>query len=150
MILSIEPGIGIGPIKFGMSREEAQSVIGIKNHSGSGKNTEKYFSYSVDVEFTDNKVSFIGVSQDKNYSLLYKGFDPFDMEAAELFELVSQHESGEHVFDDSQYIFPDQIITLWDADEQYDRKGGEERKVWAQIGLGSNVYLEAIQRITRR
>lgn len=150
MILNIEPGSGIGPIKIGMTREQVLSVLGESNHSGSGKNSEQYFDFSIDVEFTDNKVTFIGVSQSKNYSLIYRGINVFDLEAECVFDLISKHEPEKHEFSDSQYVFPDQIITLWDADEQYDRLGDEQRKIWAQIGLGSNEYLQAIQRITRR
>ncbi|EPJ81519.1 hypothetical protein CFII68_18785 [Pseudomonas sp. CFII68] len=44
-------------------------------------------------------------------------------------------------------MFPNQILTLWDADEQYDRQGGERREVWGQVGIGTNAYMAAIRAI---
>ncbi|WP_139213161.1 hypothetical protein [Pseudomonas kilonensis] len=44
-------------------------------------------------------------------------------------------------------MFPNQILTLWDADEQYDRQGGERREVWGQVGIGTSAYMAAIRAI---
>ena len=72
----------------------------------------------------------------------------FSLSAGELFSLIaSTDDSGAHEFTDSEYLFPGQIITLWDADEQYDRQGNETRPVWAQVGIGNSAYAEAIAAI---
>ena len=55
-----------------------------------------------------------------------------------------------HQYGPGEYLFPDQILTLWDADEQNDHFGHEERAVWAQVGIGSEEYLEEIERIKGR
>ncbi len=74
--------------------------------------------------------------------------DVFSLEASELFSLVTAADgSGPHEFTASEYLFPGQIITLWDADEQYDRRGGETRPVWAQVGIGNPAYVEALSLI---
>jgi hypothetical protein len=59
--------------------------------------------------------------------------------------MVAAADSGPHVFDRYEYCSPNQILTLWDADEQYDRQGGEEREVWGQIGIGSKEYVAAVE-----
>ena len=43
-----------------------------------------------------------------------------------------------------------QIVTLWNADEQYDQRRGGERIVWGQVGLGNDAYLRAIEALERR
>jgi hypothetical protein len=36
---------------------------------------------------------------------------------------------------------------LYEADEQYDHRGGQRRQVWSQIGVGDARYLAAIDAI---
>ena len=38
-------------------------------------------------------------------------------------------------------------VTLYEADEQYDHKGGPSRVIWGQIGIGDARYLAAIDEI---
>ena len=59
-----------------------------------------------------------------------------NLAAEDLFRLVGSGESampfekpGETCF------FREQGINLWEADEQYDRKGGFRRKVFSQVGV---------------
>ena len=150
MNFEVLPGIGIGPVKLGMNRAEVIEALGENNHSDSSDTSENFYKYSFQVEFTNEIVSFIGVSQDPSYQLTYKDKNVFDVEANDLFDLISNDESKKHDYTESEYVFPDQIISLWDADEQYDRLGGEQRKIWAQIGMGSQVYLSDIIRITNK
>lgn len=150
MDFEIIPGTGIGPVKLGMSREEVIEALGERNHSDSSDTAENFYNYAFQIEFTNDKASFIGVSNDPAYTITYKDLNVFDIESKELFNLISSHESKDHENTDSEYIFPEQIISLWDADEQYDRLGNEQRKIWAQVGLGSPVYLEEINRITNK
>lgn len=144
MNFDLLPGIGIGPVKLGMNRTEVIEALGEDNHSDSSDTSESFYQYSFQVEFTNEIVSFIGVSQNPSYQLTFMDQNVFDIEAKALFDLISKCESKEHDYIDSEYVFPDQIISLWDADEQYDRLGTEQRKIWAQIGLGSQVYLSDI------
>lgn len=54
-------------------------------------------------------------------------------------------ESGHHEFDPLEYCFPNQILTLWSADPQYDYRRKGARQVWGAVGLGNEVYLSAIK-----
>lgn len=80
-----------------------------------------------------------------------RGVDVFSISATELFSLMAaSDDSGPHEFDRYEYCFPNQILTLWDADKQYDRQRGEEREVWGQVGIGNDAYLAAIEAIEKK
>jgi hypothetical protein len=54
----------------------------------------------------------------------YLGIDIFDVASTVVFAEIARHESRLHHYNRSQYVVPDQILALWDADEQYDYRGG--------------------------
>ena len=140
------PHVGFGPVKLGMTREDVKRALGEANYSGVHKNSDYYFARAFQVEFREGKADFIGISFSEEYEAFYRGDNLFDIEAHDLFNLIAEHENKEHHFNDSMYVFPDQIVSLWDADEQYDRIGGEQRMVWAQVGLGTTAYLKAVSK----
>ena len=144
MNFEITPHIGIGAVKLGMSKEEIKTILGSSSYSGSSNSSDYYFSNSFQIEFSEGGADFIGISYSPEYVVLYQGKNVFDIEALELFELIAKNESGIHKYDSYEYLFPEQILTLWDADEQYVRIDGEERVIWAQVGIGSNSYLKAV------
>jgi hypothetical protein len=68
----------------------------------------------------------------------YKEVNVFDPPAEQLFSLMvaGEVDASTHKFDDTGYLFPDQILTLYDADSQYDKFRGETRPIWGQVGIG--------------
>jgi hypothetical protein len=147
----ITPHIGIGPIHLGATRETIRAALtslgfALKSSRGS---IDYFASAAIQVEYGgDDHADFIGVSCHRDYSLIYYGTNVFDTVADQIFALMSDRDnSGSHVFDRSGFVFPNQIVTLWEADEQYDRLGGEQRPIWAQVGLGNQRYLDAIRKI---
>ncbi len=104
---------------------------------------------SIQVEYEDDDtVSFVGVSSSAELTLNYEGVDLFDMDAKEVFALLaSRDRSGDHQFSELEYVFPSQIVTLYEADTQYDYRMEETRPVWGQIGCGDQRYLSAILKI---
>jgi hypothetical protein len=149
MRLDLTPHVGIGPIKLGAPRNEIRAAMaGCGLPLESERESMDYFcDASIQVEYeADGSASFIGVSSDQKLVLVYDGVDLFDTEAAKVFQLLSSRDnSGHHEFSESEYVFPSQIITLYEADTQYDRKRGEARAVWGQIGCGDNRYLNAVR-----
>lgn len=150
-VLRIEPGVGVGPILLGESRpvvREVLSNLGFPLESTRGS-LDYFCGASIQVEFgVDDRADFIGLSWHGAYKLTYYEIDVFDTEARRLFELVAEHENSggdHHRFDTAEYIFPGQILTLWEADEQYDHMGSGQRLIWAQVGIGSRRYLAAVQ-----
>ncbi len=148
--LNLVPHLGVGPIKLGESRSVIEAIFsenGIKK-SATNNNSDYYIENSIQVEFDKNGFSwFIGVSQHSSYDIFYHNADVFDITAKTLFDLVaSNDDSGSHEFSKHEYIFPNQILTLWDADEQNDRKGDEQRVIWAQVGLGNSEYFRVVEK----
>jgi hypothetical protein len=143
MKLELTPKEGIGPIKLGMIRTDVCAAMEELGHPlCHEKKTLDYFcEHSIQTEYTDDTVSFIGIASDEKIDLIYQGLDLFDMTSKESFALISKGESKEHTYEDYEYLFPDQIVTLWESDSQYDYKGGEERPVWGQIGIGDQRHL---------
>ena len=108
-------------------------------------------SSSIQVEYDDDgMVDFIGASYDASILVTYKKHNVFDMTADALFDLINAQEDQPSEFNDYEHVFPYQIVTLWDADSQYDYLGGEIRPVWAQVGVGNASYLEAIRKIQNK
>ena len=146
--LVITPYQSIGPIKLGVSRPEMRKTL---SESGllfkSSRNKQDYFcNASIQVEYEeDETASFIGVRCHASYICFYNGVNVFDTPAEELFALMAagEEQGSIHTFDSCEYTFPHQILTLWDADAQYDRLGGEVRPIWAQVGIGDARYLAA-------
>ena len=134
---------GIGPIKLGMSREQVKELFA-GFFTLSDEASDFYFDSCLQIEFENNLVDFIGVSQNENYQLMFGAIDVFNVDGITLFNAISANESKSHSFNESEYIFPDQIVTLWDMDEQYDYLGNHKRKVWAQVGIGTKSYLKVV------
>ena len=147
----IFPRAGIGPIKFGASRAAVREALSAEEFVfEESRGSQDYFSKAtIQVEYEDDgTASFIGISNYDGLSLLFQGVDLFDVEASAVFDLLAQTDgSGEHAFSPFEYVFPNQILTLYEADTQYDRRRAESRAVWGQIGAGDARYLDAILKI---
>ena len=152
--LEISPLIGIGPVKLGSLRLEArESLLSAGFPLESSRRSLDYFcNASIQVECgPDDRVRFIGISASERFIATFQSIDVFSRSAEELFSLIADADnSGPHQFITSEYLFPNQIVTLWDADEQYDRQGNESRPVWAQVGIGNESYAAAIAAIRSR
>ncbi len=147
-ILDISPHQGIGPVCLGDARavaRDALAAIGFPLESSNGP-TDYFCQAAIQTECDEHgRIWFIGLSQSERYLARYQGVDVFVLEASDLFaRIASADDSGAHAFTASEYLFPGQIITLWGADEQYDRQGNETRPVWAQVGVGNPAYVEAV------
>lgn len=96
---------------------------------------------SIQVEYYEGTAGFIGVASHAMFTAIYQGRNVFDTPAKDLFALAADLDvSGSHRFNRNEYMFPKQILTLWDADTQYDPL--ERRAIWGQVGLGDARYLE--------
>ena len=146
MEFKILPHIGIGSVKLGMTKEEVKESVGNKYYFGSNENIDYYFENSLQVEFENNKADFIGISYNDNYIVTYEGENVFDTKAKKIFTLIAENEKLDHEYSSDEYLFPDQIISLWEADTQYDNYESYSREIWAQIGIGSSSYFEAVSR----
>jgi hypothetical protein len=148
----IVPHQGIGPVRLGMNRTEVEAALAPfpgalpSNPKRKGSRVQCYYRGSLQVEFTAaGTASFIEVSNDSAFLSLYNGHDVFDLPAPDLFSLFAADDhAGPHQYNSSEYLFPDLIVSLWEADNQYDRKGGYSRPLYATVGVGNADYLAAI------
>ena len=146
--LKIRPGAGIGPVNLGATRREVRTALAAIDIALRRQSDGLDYFDSIQVEYKSERATFIGVSWSNAYVTTYMGVNVFDVTAESLFSLFATHDaSGDHTFNEYEYLFPKQILTLWDADSQYDRIGGEQRVVWAQVGIGNDDYLRAIEKI---
>jgi hypothetical protein len=154
MLLEIVPLKGVGPIKFGMTSDEVQAAMKAycndKYSHRESKGMDYFFGSALEVSYDDNgQVEFIGSQYytDCGCDFEIYDIDPFNTAAKILFQHIASHESDSHRFDPDDYLFRKNIITLWESEEQYDYKGSETRPVYAQVGIGNDKYLSAIDKI---
>jgi hypothetical protein len=147
----IIPLLRIGPIALGATRADVRAEMAALGFPlESMRDTQDYFCEScVQVEYgADDCADFIGIGSAAPFPVLYEGIDVFDVSAMDLFSRIAKNEAaGPHRFTNSEYLFPDQIIALWEADEQYDQRGAMSRSIWGQVAIGNARYLQAIRAI---
>jgi hypothetical protein len=148
LVLEFKPREGFGPIKLGSSREEVRAVmasLGFPLESSLAA-IDRFCGSSIQGEFEDGRLTFIGVFYSKAFVAQYQGVDVFDVPASELFQMAAAADnSGPHEFDHLEYCFPNQIFTLWHADPQYDHRRKGKRQIWCEVGLGNEAYLATIK-----
>lgn len=156
LVLELEPHRGFGPLKLGSARQTARAAmaaIGFPLEQSqadplglSQTEIDLFCDSSIKLESVGDRLSFIDVLYSDAYVARYRGVDVFDVTARELFQIAAAADkSGHHEFDPLEYCFPNQILTLWRADPQYDYRGKGARQVWGAVGLGNEVYLSAIK-----
>jgi hypothetical protein len=147
----IVPLLRIGPIALGATRADVRAVMAALGFPLEfTRDTLDYFCKScIQVEYgVDDRADFIGIGSAPPFPVLYEGIDVFDVSAVDLFARIAKNEaSGPHRFTNSEYLFPDQIIALYEADEQYDPRGAMTRSIWGQVAIGNARYLQAIRAI---
>ena len=142
----------MGPVKLGMSPSEVSEALAplpgaLERHASRGE-TDYFFNNALQVEYgADGKVHFIGASFHPGCGCTFSlmGRDPWRMAAQELFAFLAELDGGDHQFTATEYLFPRIIVTLWEADLDYDHLGGQSRPVFAEVGVGNAAYLEAIR-----
>ncbi len=147
------PHHGFGPVLLGMSRADARRALEAAGlvFDSSRDQSDYYASAAVQIESDDrNRVWFIGVNANDAFTTILYGLDVFDTPAAELFDAIAQREARKPAHIDlSEYTFREQIVALWEADEQYDVLGHHRRPIWAQVAIGNADYLRACDAILR-
>lgn len=138
LLLRISPGIGAGPIELGVEKGIIRRRLEKLGYPLTAEHGElDYFcNNALQLEYKNGVVRFIGISEHPEIECTFDDIDVFDCEATALFRILSANESvPPSVSPGETCFFPSQGLNLWESDEQYDRKGGYRRKVYAQIGI---------------
>ncbi len=136
--LPIAAGIGAGPIRLGTLRNDTRQLL---EELGFPLDHERgaldfFCENALQIEYENGLIWFIGISEHPEISCTYGDQDVFDIDAESLFRLfASNEEEAPTVPPGETYFFPTQGLNLWEADKQYDRRGGFKRKVYAQVGV---------------
>ncbi len=163
----IEPRVGLLPLRLDMTSDKVREVMkslgqepsSVKDEAGLLRklgidppeglsHSHAYLDNSLSVEFDQSdRASFIGIAPHGEIRVLLHGLDVFGVSAEDLFEQLKRRYGLEDLaYDADELLLPNQILTLWQADPQYDLKG-ERFPVWGQIGVGNTDYLENVRRI---
>lgn len=117
--LIIEPRVGIGTIKLGMSKNEVEDCF--KSYTIQYNKSERdpdYFQYAFVVEYdSSEEVNLIGVifhAKDE-FNCLFKGIDVFNTKAEELVETIDKISPYDRNHPDIgwMYTFPKLGLSLW-------------------------------------
>jgi hypothetical protein len=145
----IVPHEGIGPIAFGMSREQSRAAMGTTPESfrESGQDaseTDAYHKAAFQVFFGQDKVEYIELSADESVTAMYKGRDVFETKAQDLVNFISQEAPYDP--DDPEigfsYVFPKLELALWRPVKPED-EDDPEGQYFSTIGIGCQGYLSA-------
>ncbi len=136
--LPIKPGFGAGPIELGASKSDARRLLADLGYPLSAEHgsLDYFCENALQLEYEDGQIRFIGISEHPEIACFYDQQDVFDLDAESLFSLLAANEQQTPDASPGEtHFFPTQGLNLWDADEQYDRRGGFNRRVYAQIGV---------------
>jgi hypothetical protein len=155
-IFELTPRRGMGPVLLGMSRDDVRAAMSSAGFpcltpESTGKALDYFCANALQVEYDSNgAASFIGAACSESFLVTYFGLDVFDATAHTVFAAIAQRETAPHAFTPLRYTFREQIVTLYEANKQYDHRGDRKRVVWGQIGCGSPSYLAAIDGTAER
>ena len=165
MRFDLEPHIGAGVIKLGMTRAETRTVLGKPEYASDKSMMEygdftmpvsakdAYFNNELQITFDDdNKADFIEFSgKDSEFIDVYlKGIKVFETPARQLVKEISNSTNAE--FDEEEeeipysYVFPSIDLAVWrqvipEQDEQNEEiPESDEGKYFWTIGIGIKGY----------
>jgi hypothetical protein len=149
-VLELVPQRGVGTVRLGMTRDEVREALAALDPtpllpSSNTDTIDRYCEDAIQVELDgDGRVQFIGTSPHPLILLRFQGIDLFDTAARKVFDLLAEADrSGEHTFSKAEYLFPNQIVALREADRKHDPRG-RRRDVWGVIGVGNRAYYEVV------
>ena len=141
----IKPNVGVGPVLLGMTREQVRKTLDACTDvdQESHPTLDYAFGNSLQVEYDSNgNAHFIGVGYFNSCGCDYEFYGRHigDYTSREIFKLLADLDGGDHIYDPESYFFPRIMMNVWEADEQYDYRGGESNPVYGQIGIANREY----------
>lgn len=141
----IKPKIGVGPIRFGMTRAEVREQLGSPED---GDSDREWYLEDLAIDFdASGRVSFIEIAESENYKATLNSKCLHDLEADE----AIAHVQAIAPYDENDpelgytYMFPNLQISLWRPiipDDEQDPEDPTGRRFEA-VGVGGEGYFDA-------
>lgn len=143
---TIEPLVGVGPITFGMTRNEAKAALarmGQRKAVARSRNTDCYFRNAFQVSYDrDDRVEFIETAQSTAFQVLFHGKTLHDLPAEEAVQFVSQFAKYDRKRPEQgyTYVFPNLQLSLWRAVLPSADGDDSAGRHFEAIGIGKKGY----------
>jgi hypothetical protein len=139
--------IGVGPIRLGADRAAVAAAVAAIPDNGldqTAATIDYAFGNSLQIEYgSSGHAQFIGVGYYAGCGcdFTFRGQHIGDYSAEALFDLLSalDGQSGSQ-FQPNEFYFRTIHMNVWDADSQYDYRGGKQTPVYGQVGVSSPEY----------
>jgi hypothetical protein len=142
MVFTITPLASIGPIKFGMKRQDVHAVLGAPSAAHSNR---EYFLDGLMVSFdADDCVEFVELARSEKFVATYRGVNLHELPADDAVNFICQDAAFDK--DDPElgysYVFPALQFSLWRGTlpESFNDEDGVR---FETIGLGKSGYFDA-------
>lgn len=139
--IEIEPNVGVGPIKLGMSKAEVIDLFGKPEYEN---NERSAYMAGFMVDFDEsNHVEFIELASSDLFAALYKGKNLHNLTASEAVEHVSKFDSYDK--NDPElgysYVFKNLQLSLWRGTLPGNEQD-EDGKYFESVAIGVSNYFE--------
>ncbi|MCC9641603.1 hypothetical protein LOC71_04905 [Rhodopirellula sp. JC740] len=143
----ILPTVGVGPIRFGMTRADVRQLIG--PHDGDADEEREWYLEGLAIDFdAAGKVAFIEIAESENFRALLDGECLHELDA----DSAVAHVEKLAPYDTSApepgytYVFPTLQLSLWrsvvpDASQDSDDPSG---RTFEAVGVGPSGYFPEI------
>jgi hypothetical protein len=149
---SLDPLVGIGPIKFGQTRCEVRAVLanlGQPEASTRGLNTDCFFGSSFHVTYNqEGQVKFIELFRSSAFRVCFHEFPPLEIPMEDAVRMISEfaEEDWSHPEPDYLYIFPSLELSLWRGVLPHDPEDLEGRYA-ETVAVGEVGYTDQLRQI---
>jgi len=140
----VDPLIGIGPVRLGMTRDEVLAAMGeqprtFRKTPLSTHEADAFRGASFQVFYSGDtpRVEYIELSRRAQMKPRYRGISVFETPAEQLVELISRdapYDAARREIPDS-YIFPTLELSLWRPHGE-----GEAGRFFSTVGIGDRGY----------
>jgi hypothetical protein len=142
----VNPGVGVGPVRLGMHRDEVRAAMGQEPERFLKAGTSRYetdayhdSAFQVFYEGDEPRVEFIELSGHGGFVAFYRGKDVFGTEASDLVEFIARDAPVDDRDPEFGYsfVFPSLELSLWRPVLPEDDPDGE---FFSTIGVGVEGY----------
>jgi hypothetical protein len=139
----IHPTVGVGPIRFGMTRPEVRALIGAPD--GDGDEDREWYLDDLAIDFDDSgRVAFIELAESENFRAILHGECLLELDV----DSAIAHVEKSAPFDPNgpepgyTYVFPNLQLSLWrsvvpDSCQDADDPTG---RTFEAVGVGPDGY----------